>query len=138
MTFGYQWIRRNLHLILSLVIVLPTGIIYGIPDFIEGQLDINVSTIDLANFLKAIMMLYLGFSSVWFVGAVLPKYWKIATLSNVFFMLTLAFGRTISMVIDGIPSAGYVFGVCAEFGLGALAFFQLKWNDALLLKKGNT
>jgi len=89
-------------------------------------LDIQVNTIDLSNMLKAIMCLYLGISFIWILGIWKRGYWKIATELNILFMLTLATGRIISLVVDGLPSGGYIFGLLAEMSLGLFSIYQLK------------
>lgn len=119
-------VLRNLHLLISISIVLPTGIIYGSPSILTQQLDIQVNTIDLSNLLKAIMCLYIGISIIWILGICKKEYWKLATELNILFMLTLAIGRTLSMVIDGLPTEGYIFGIIAEFILGIYSIYQLK------------
>jgi len=111
MTNKIKWIFKNLHLLISLSIVIPTGIIYGSPSILPKQLNIEVNTIDLSNMLKANMCLYLGISFVWILGVWKPKYWKRATELNILFMLTLAIGRALSMIIDGLPTIGYLFGI---------------------------
>jgi len=121
-----SWILKNLHLIVSLLIVVPTAFIYGSSSILQKQLDIQVNTIDLSNMLKSIMCLYFGISMVWILGIWKPNYWKRATELNILFMLTLAIGRAISMVIDGFPTAGFVFGIIAEFTLGFYSIYQLK------------
>lgn len=120
------WFFKNVHLLISLSIVVPTAIIYGSPSVLPQHLDIQVNTNDLANMLKAIMFLYLGVSIVWVLGICKPKYWKSATQLNMLFMLTLAFGRLLSMLVDGMPTGGYIFGVLAELIIGFYAAFQLK------------
>jgi hypothetical protein len=50
-----NWVFKNLHLLISLSIVVPTAIIYGSPSILPERLDIQVNTIDLANMLKANM-----------------------------------------------------------------------------------
>ena len=126
MTDKINWICKNLHLLISLSIVLPTGIIYGSPSILSQQLNIQVNTIDLSNMLKAVMCLYIGVSIVWILGIWKKEYWKRATELNILFMLTLAIGRALSMVMDGVPTGGYVFGIIAEFILGIYSIFQLK------------
>ena len=121
-----QWLFKNLHLLISLSIVIPTGIIYGSPSILSKQLNIEVNTIDLSNMLKANMCLYLGISVIWLLGIWKPKYWKRATELNILFMLTLATGRALSMIIDGLPTTGYIFGIIAEFTLGLYSIYQLK------------
>ena len=69
-----KWLLKNSHLIISIVIVAPTGIIYGSSSILPNHLDIQVHTIDLANLLKAIMCLYLGVSSVWLLGILKTNY----------------------------------------------------------------
>lgn len=121
-----NWILKNLHLLLSLSIVVPTAIIYGSPSILPEYLDIQVNTVDFSNMLKAIMCLYLGISIVWILGIWKTKYWKNATQLNILFMLSLAIGRMISMLMDGFPTGGYIFGIIAEFVLGSYSIFQLK------------
>lgn len=121
-----NWILKNLHLFLSLSIVVPTAIIYGSPSILPEYLDIQVNTVDFSNMLKAIMCLYLGISIVWILGIWKTKYWKTATQLNILFMLSLAIRRLISMFMDGFPTGGYIFGIIAEFVLGSYSIFQLK------------
>ena len=131
MTDKINWIFKNLHLLISLSIVLPTGIIYGSPSILSQQLNIQVDTIDLSNMLKSVMCLYIGVSIVWILGIWKKEYWKRATELNILFMLTLAIGRALSMVMDGVPTGGYVFGIIAEFILGIYSIFQLKKYSVL-------
>ncbi|MFT4849173.1 MAG: hypothetical protein ACI83B_001711 [Sediminicola sp.] len=121
-----NWIFKNLHLLVSISIVVPTAIIYGSPSILPEQLNIQINTIDLSNMLKAIMCLYLGVSLVWFLGIWKTEYWKSATQLNILFMLTLAMGRVLSMLTDGLPTGGYIFGVIAEFAIGFFSIYQLK------------
>jgi hypothetical protein len=117
---------KNSHLLVSLLIVVPTAIIYGSPLMLQKQLDIQVNTTDLSNMLKAQMCLYIGISMVWALEIWKTNYWKIATELNILFMLTLATGRGFSMVVDGFPTKGFVFGIIAECLLGFYSIYQLK------------
>tara|TARA_B100000809_G_C14921770_1_gene453647 strand:- start:127 stop:459 length:333 start_codon:yes stop_codon:yes gene_type:complete len=105
---------------------LPTGIIYGASSILPEQLDLQVYTIDLANMLKANMCLYIGISLIWILGIWKTEYWKRATELNIIFMLTLATGRALSMIMDGLSTGGYIFGIIAEFALGIYSIYQLK------------
>lgn len=126
MTNKINWFFKNLHLLVSLLIVVPTAIIYGSPSILPKHLDIQVNTNDLSNMLKAIMCLYLGISLVWILGIWKSAYWKTATQLNILFMLSLAIGRTLSMLSEGLPTGGYIFGVIAEFVIGLFSMYQLK------------
>lgn len=121
-----DWIFKHLHLLASISVVVPTAIIYGSPSILPNHLDIQVNTVDLSNMLKAIMCLYLGVSLVWGLGIWKTRYLKPATELNILFMLTLATGRALSMVMDGMPTGGYIFGILAELVLGLFAIYQLK------------
>ena len=126
MTDKTNWVFKNLHLLISLSIVVPTAIIYGSPSILSERLDIQVNTVDLSNMLKAIMCLYLGVSLVWILGIWKTDYWKSATQLNILFMLTLATGRILSMMTDGLPTGGYIFGAVAELIIGLFSIYQLK------------
>ena len=126
MTNKTNRVLKNLHLIISVIIVVPTAIIYGSPTILPQHLNIKVDTIDIANMLKAIMFLYLGISFIWVLGILKAEYWKSATQLNILFMLSLACGRALSMIWDGLPTGGYIFGVLAELIIGLFSLYQLR------------
>ena len=114
---------KNLHLIISICIVIPTAFVYGFyPNFV---LQVDTNTIDEANILKAIMGLYIAFASLWILGIYNQKYWQTATICNMLFMLGLGFGRIISIIFDGIPSTVFIFGTIGELVLGCYALSTL-------------
>lgn len=116
--------RKNLHLIISTLIVASIAIVYGFqPNMV---FDVSINSIDEANIFKAIMGLYLAFSLLWILGIFQISLWKIATVSNIVFMLGLAFGRVISILLDGIPTTVFVVGTVGELVLGLFAYYQLK------------
>ena len=121
-----NWIFKNLHLLVSVIIVIPTGIIYGSTSTLPKYLNIRVDTIDLSNMLKANMMLYLGISIVWILGMWRTEFWNRATELNILFMLTLGIGRILSILVDGLPTNGYIFGVIAELIIGLFSIYQLR------------
>ncbi len=120
------WISKRFHLIISVLIVVPTAVIYGSPAMLPNHLDIAVSSTDLASLLKAIMGLYLGISFVWILGIWKVRYWKVATQLNILSMLSLAAGRLLSMAVDGLPTGAYVFGIIAELAIGLSSIVQLR------------
>jgi Domain of unknown function (DUF4345) len=114
---------KNIHLILSIVIVIPVAFVYGFkPNLL---FDIHLDTIDETNFFKAIMGLYLAFASLWILGVFKVKFWKIATVSNSVFMLGLAFGRIMSVIFDGVPSKIFAWGLGGEMLLGVWGLYLL-------------
>ena len=118
---------KNIHLLISSLIVIPTGILYGFKS--DLQFELYPKTIDEFNFYKAIMGLYLGFSMLWIYGILKPQILKTAIITNIVFMLGLGLGRTISMFTDGIPTFGYKFGVLAELFLGFYGIWILSKID---------
>ena len=114
---------KNIHLYISLVIVVLAALIYGFyPDLI---LDIQLNTVDEHNAFKGIMMLYLGFSALWVIGLFKSNHFKTALVTNIIFMLGLASGRLISLILDGIPSSVYLFGVFGKLILGLYGIWVL-------------
>ena len=119
---------KNLHLIISSLIVIPVAFGYGImPEkVLPVFLDFKVETTDLFAVFRAIMGLYLAFSVFWILGIFKSNYWYAATLSNMLFMLGLACGRIVSLLLDGMPSLVFFVGTIGELILALYAFYQLK------------
>jgi hypothetical protein len=113
----------KIHLVISILIVVPVSLVYGFnPD---ARFNIHLNTIDEHNFFKAIMGLYLGFSILWILGVFKNQYLKTAILTNMIFMLGLAIGRILSFFQDGTPTFGYQFGTFAELFLGCYGIWVL-------------
>jgi hypothetical protein len=124
---------NKIHLIISVLIVVPVALVYGFnPDV---QFDIHINTIDEHNFFKAIMGLYVGFSILWILGVFKNQHLKTAILTNIIFMFGLGFGRIISFYIDGTPTFGYQFGTFAELFLGCYGIWVLTNKNTNFAKK---
>lgn len=123
--YSYQ---KNIHLIISVLVVIPVACIYGFCPHL--LFDVSINSIDESNIFKAIMGLYLAFATLWIVGILKPSFWKIATVSNLIFMFGLGFGRIISIGFDGSPSSIFVLGTIGELVLGLYALFQLQVKRA--------
>ncbi len=115
---------NKIHLIISVIIVIPIAFVYGFKP--ELSFDMFLETIDEHNFYKAIMGLYLGFSILWILGVLKSNYLKMAIITNIIFMLGLGSGRVLSILIDGMPTFGYIFGTIAEQFLGIYGIWVLK------------
>lgn len=72
------------------------------------------------------MGLYFGFSVLWYLGIFKKSFYKSALISHVFFMLPMALGRFLSIIVNGVPSDLYVYGTVGEFVLGIYGFWVLK------------
>lgn len=107
-----------------MIIVVPVAFVYGFKP--ELSFDMFLETIDEHNFYKAVMGLYLGFSTLWVLGVFKSNYLKVAIITNIIFILGLGFGRVISLILDGIPTFGYLFGTVAELCLGCYGVWVLR------------
>lgn len=114
----------KIPLVISVLIVIPTAIIYGFQ--LDSLLDFKLDTVDEFNQFKAMMGLYLGFSTLWILGLFKSNYLKTALISNMIFMLGLGFGRLLSIWGDGIPSLAYLYGALGELILGFYSLWVLK------------
>jgi hypothetical protein len=116
---------RNLHLIVSILVIIPIALAYGLypQKMLPLLFDFNADATNLANIFRATMGLYLAMSVIWMIGIIKPPYWITATITNIAFMGGLALGRLVSMVIDGVPGIYFLIGFIVE---SALALWGLK------------
>ena len=127
-TFVVSPASKNLHLTVSILIILPIALAYGLyPQVMLPLLfDFKVDTINLANVFWAIMGLYLGMSVIWMMGIIKSRLWITATITNVTFMGGLALGRLVSLVADGIPGTYFLIGLVLELVLALWGLRNLK------------
>ena len=127
MKISKHQIITKIHLIISVLIVVPVALIYGFNP--SAHFNIHLGTIDEQNFFKAVMGLYLGFSVLWILGIFKADYLKLALVTNIIFMLGLAIGRILSYLMDGTPTQPYIFGVTGEFILGLYGLWVLRRSN---------
>ena len=120
--------RKNLHLAISAITLTIVSLAYGLSpkNILPKFFDFKVETIDLTHSFRATMGLYLGMAVLCVIGVSKSRQWRTATISNVFFMIGLALGRTISLVIDGIPSIYFLAGLVLELLLALWGIINLK------------
>ncbi|MFZ4635608.1 MAG: DUF4345 domain-containing protein [Saprospiraceae bacterium] len=108
--------HRNLHLGITSIAIGFVGLTYGIyPGKVLPLLfTFKVESVDLNHVFRAIMGLYVGFATYWIIGIFKFEHWRNATLSSVIFMGGLAFGRLVSITIDGLPSVAFLVGTVVE------------------------
>jgi len=96
--------KKNLNLLLSGIIVIIAGCVYGgHPSYLMPLiLDFQVEALELKNMLRAVMGIYIGIGVFWLMGAYKAKLWYAAALSNVLFMGGISFGRIVSTIVDGV------------------------------------
>lgn len=121
-----NFIRKNLHLLISIAVLIIAAFVYGIfPDkFLSLLLDIRVYSVDLYNILRVTMCLYIGVAGLLITGLLKKEHWNSVTLLNTVFMGTMAFGRLLSMFLDGEPSMTFVLGMFGELILAVFSYLQ--------------
>lgn len=124
---------RNLHLVLSGIIVILAGPVYGLhPSFtMPLLLDFEVEAVPLKNIFRAIMGIYIGLGIYWLLGASRPSLWKSATLCNVLFMGGIALGRLISLLWDGF-STSFFIAMVLELIFMIWGFYNLKIHNSTI------
>ena len=127
---------KNLQLGISAGVVIAAGLVYGFnPKGVLGLLlEIQVTDLELRNIFKAVMGLYLAFGIFWIIGLLNTSYWKIATLSNVFFMGGLAFGRGVSLILDGM-SIHFAVAMVLELVMMIWGLYNLTRANAIALPR---
>ena len=107
--------------------LIPIALGYGlVPEKSMSSLfNISVTETNLAHILRAVMGLYLGLVIFWFIGAFNPRLRLTALYSLVVFMLGLAAGRILSIIIDGIPNILLVVYLVLEVTLGIIGLILI-------------
>ncbi len=118
------------YLLCMAVLIVPIALSYGIDPaaVLPKFLNIEVEGTDQTQVFRALMCLYLGASMFWAIAAFKPEWRRVAVIWAVFFALSLAVGRVISIVVDGPPSRLLDLYLAVEV-LGGL------WGIALLIRK---
>jgi hypothetical protein len=94
------------YLLFIAIGLVPIALSYGIDPagVLPKFLNIKVEGADQTQILRALMCLYLACSAFWAIAAFTPAWRRAAVVWGVFFMLALALGRAISLVVDGPAS----------------------------------
>jgi Domain of unknown function (DUF4345) len=118
----------RIYLLFSAFALFPIALSYGVDPatVLPKLLDLKVEGTDLVHIFRAVMGLYLGMIVLWVGGAFRPSLAKAAVISEIVFMLGLAFGRLLSLVIDGMPSRLLILYLIAELFMGFWGLVVLK------------
>ena len=91
--------------------------------------DIDATALDARHIFRAFMGLYLALSCFWIAGALVSRLRLPALWSLFVFMVGLATGRVISLVIDGWPHPLLMFYLFLEISFGAVGWLMLRAAD---------
>jgi hypothetical protein len=122
---------RQGFLVLTAVGLFPIALSYGLAPhkILEYLYGFSVQSVNEAHIFRAIMGLYLALILFWLIGAYKSHLRQAALYSLVVFMLGLAAGRLISLVLDGVPHWLLLFYFFAEVVSGVLGLRLLKRAD---------
>jgi hypothetical protein len=119
---------QKILLLISATGLIPIALSYGlVPEkTLTPLFDFSVDNMNLTHIMRAVMGLYFGQIVFWFMGAFNPKLRRPAMYVLVVFMLGLAFGRFLSIILDGIPHWLLIVYLGLELTIGLTGLFILK------------
>jgi hypothetical protein len=88
-------------------------------------MNMTVEGTDLTHIFRALGCLYLGMVTFCIIAAFTPEWRHVAVIWAVFFAYSLAIGRIISMVVDGMPSGMLLFFLMVELIVGTVGLLLL-------------
>ncbi|MGH6865857.1 MAG: DUF4345 domain-containing protein [Methyloceanibacter sp.] len=120
-------ILMRLYLLVIAVGLVPIALSYGVDpaSVLPRFLNITVAGTDQTQIFRALMCLYLAASLFWAIAAFKPEWQRGAVIWAVFFALSLALGRGISLIVDGPASRLLEFYLVAEIAIGLLGLAVL-------------
>ena len=120
--------KARAFLLFCAVGLVPIALGYGAkPSFsLDALFDITVDTTNLTHIMRAVMGLYFGMVLIWVWGAFKKQMTAPALVSCAVFMLGLAAGRILSIIVDGMPHWLLVVYAVLEIalGLGAVVIYR--------------
>jgi hypothetical protein len=118
----------QLYLLVVAVGLFPIALSYGVNpgSVLPKYMNIRVEGTDQTEMFRALMCLYLGMVAFCLMAALFQPGWRhVAVVWTVFFMFSLAIGRLISLVVDGMPSRILVVYMLVELAMGAIGLALL-------------
>jgi uncharacterized protein DUF4345 len=113
-------------LFVAAILVLP-ALSYGIDPaaVLPKSMAITVEGTDQIEMLRAIMGLYFGMTIFCVIAAFTPSWGHVAVIWAVFFLYSIAAGRVLSLIVDGVPSPILLFYMAVELIGGTLGLLVL-------------
>ena len=117
--------RESIFLILAAVGLVPVAFSYGVmpQESMAYLFGVDASSVNSSHIFRAVMGLYLAMVIFWIAGARLPSLTLPALWSLAVFMLGLAAGRAMSIVIDGMPHPLLLVYLLLELVIGLIALY---------------
>lgn len=120
--------KESWFLIIAALGLTPIALAYGaVPSASVPMLySVEVNDVNSTHILRAVMGLYLAMVVFWVMGAKNDALKLPALYSVVVFMLGLAAGRALSLVVDGMPNPLLAVYLLLEIGFGVVGLILVK------------
>jgi Domain of unknown function (DUF4345) len=117
----------KLFLLVAGVFLIPVALSYGVDPAatLPKFMNVTVEGTDQTHIFRALACLYLGMSTFCIIAAFTPEWRRVAVIWAVFFAYSLAIGRILSLIADGIPSPMLLFYFAVELVVGTWGLFVL-------------
>jgi hypothetical protein len=117
----------RLFLLVVAAILVPPALSYGIDPaaVLPKTMTIAVEGTDQTELLRAVMGLYLGMSTFCAIAAFKSEWRYVAVIWAVFFLYSIAAGRILSLIVDGVPSPILLFYMAVELTGGTIGLYVL-------------
>lgn len=125
-------VKTRAFLIFCAVGLVPIALGYGAKPAVtlDALFGIKVDTVNLTHIMRAVMGLYLGMVVFWLCGAFKRSLAGPALVACAVFMLGLAAGRILSLILDGMPHWLLVVYAVLEIVLGLIAVALYRGDDS--------
>ena len=122
---------RQVFLLITAIGLFPIALSYGLvpQKSLRYLFDISVSDTNTIHIFRAVMCLYLALILFWIIGVFKDQLRQAALYSLIVFMLGLAAGRILSIIIDGIPHWILIVYLILEISFGTLGILLVKKSD---------
>lgn len=119
---------KSICLLAAAIGLVPIALSYGAQPEVVLPLLLGLEVTELAqvHILRAVMGLYLALVVFWLLGVRDSRYTAAALMSLVVFMLGLAAGRLLSLVVDGYPGPVLTLYLGLEIGFGLVGLWLLR------------
>src|SRR5262245_25832128 len=118
----------KVFLLVAGIFLIPVALTYGVDPavMLPKFMHVTVEGTDQTHIFRALGCLYLGMVAFCLIAAFRPGWQRVAVIWAVFFALSLAVGRIISIIVDGMPSGMLLFFLAVELVVGSVGLLLLK------------
>jgi uncharacterized protein DUF4345 len=117
----------KIFLLVAGAFLIPVALTYGVDPAgtLPKFMNVTVEGTDQIHIFRALSCLYLGMVTFCIIAAFTPEWRHVAVIWAVFFAYSLAIGRIISLIVDGMPSGMLLFFLAVELVVGTVGVLLL-------------